>query len=48
MVLKFTSQDLNTKEILKNGGKKFPFAIMYVSDWYKTEKFCNELILENG
>ena len=32
----------------KNAVIKFPFVIMYIPNWYKTQEMCNKVILENS
>ena len=34
--------------VCKHAVKKLDFEIRYVSDQYKTQQICNEVIIENG
>ena len=47
-MLKLVPCHLKNKEMCQNIAKKLPFAIRYVSDWYKTQEMCDQVILENG
>ena len=47
-LLKLVPCHLKNKEMCQNIAKKLPFVIRYVSDWYKTQEMCDQVILENG
>ena len=42
-MLKFAPDHLKTKHTVK----KWSLVIMYVPDWYKTQRMCDKAILEN-
>ena len=46
-MLRFVPDHLKTKKICKNEVKKLLLVIKYVSEWFKTQKICNKIIIKN-
>ena len=47
-MLKFVPDHLKTIKMCKHAVEKLPFVIRYVTDQYKTQQTCDQVILENS